>query len=103
MIPQAVAEELKNGKMVNAEEFDGVTIFFSDIVGFTTLAGDSSPMQIVELLNNLYTEFDEVLDHFDVYKVETIGDACEWYIVNVGTRHFVLYTYIGRLFSHRIL
>jgi atrial natriuretic peptide receptor B len=75
MIPQAVAEELKNGKMVNAEEFEGVTIFFSDIVGFTTLAGDSSPMQIVELLNNLYTEFDQVLDQFDVYKVETIGDA----------------------------
>ena len=77
MIPQAVAEELKNGKNIKAEEFEGVTIFFSDIVGFTNLAGSSSPMQIVGLLNKLYTEFDRVLDQFDVYKVETIGDACE--------------------------
>lgn len=77
MIPEAVAEDLKQGKTVGAETFSGATIFFSDIVGFTTLAGSSSPMEIVNLLNKLYTEFDEVLDQFDVYKVETIGDACE--------------------------
>lgn len=77
MIPQAVADELKHGKMVGAETFSGATIFFSDIVGFTNLAGSSTPMEIVSLLNKLYTEFDEVLDQFDVYKVETIGDACE--------------------------
>ena len=78
MIPPAVAEELKQGKTVGAETFAGATIFFSDIVGFTNLAGSSSPMEIVNLLNQLYTAFDEVLDQFDVYKVETIGDACEW-------------------------
>lgn len=78
MIPPAVAEELKQGKTVGAETFSGATIFFSDIVGFTDLAGSSSPMEIVNLLNKLYTAFDEVLDQFDVYKVETIGDACEY-------------------------
>ncbi|XP_070179554.1 atrial natriuretic peptide receptor 2-like [Littorina saxatilis] len=75
MLPRVVAEKLKNGQTVPAELYEGVTVFFSDIVGFTSLASASSPFEIVDLLNDLYTNFDSILSQHDVYKVETIGDA----------------------------
>ncbi|CAG2191593.1 uncharacterized protein [Mytilus edulis] len=75
MLPKSIAEMLKRREQVDAEQYNESTIFLSDIVGFTAICAQSSPLQVIDLLGNVYTTFDERIDVHDVYKVETIGDA----------------------------
>ncbi|XP_006879665.1 PREDICTED: guanylate cyclase soluble subunit beta-2-like [Elephantulus edwardii] len=75
MLPQHVANQLKEGQRVAAGEFETCTILFSDVVTFTNICAACEPIHIVNMLNFMYSKFDRLTSVHNVYKVETIGDA----------------------------
>lgn len=75
VFPRHIAKALREGKKIEPETREMVTIFFSDIVGFTRISECLSAMAVSDMLDRLYVKFDEISRKHDVYKVETIGDS----------------------------
>ncbi|KAL4708528.1 hypothetical protein ACJJTC_014136 [Scirpophaga incertulas] len=77
MIPKQVADRLRNGEnpIDTCEMFHSVSILFSDVVTFTEICSRITPMEVVSMLNAMYSIFDTLTERNRVYKVETIGDA----------------------------
>ncbi|KAK0403004.1 hypothetical protein QR680_016664 [Steinernema hermaphroditum] len=75
MLPAQVADELRKGNRVAPKYYKQASILYSDIVGFTSMCSESTPMEVVTLLGGLFKKFDQIIADNDCYKVETIGDA----------------------------
>ncbi|XP_055532895.1 head-specific guanylate cyclase [Wyeomyia smithii] len=88
MFPAEIAERLWLGAQIDAKTYPDVTMLFSDIVGFTSICSTATPFMVISMLESLYKHFDELCGFFDVYKVETIGDA---YCVASGLHRASIY------------
>jgi adenylate cyclase len=75
ILPAPVAERLKQGDGIIADRLPDVSVLFADIVDFTALSERWPPEKIVDMLNGLFTAFDELADLWGLERIKTIGDA----------------------------
>ena len=75
ILPKQVADELKSKGQATAKRYDNVTILFTDFKDFTPLASSISPIKLVKELNEIFSHFDDIMETFQIEKIETIGDA----------------------------
>jgi class 3 adenylate cyclase len=75
ILPQETAQELKEHGEVKAQQFDSVSILFTDFKGFTEEAGKLSPEKLVESIDYYFSKFDEIIKKYELEKIKTIGDA----------------------------
>lgn len=81
ILPAPIVPKLKQSQDSIAEHYDEVTILFADIVGFTPLSSRLEPIELVSILNQIFSEFDKLADQLHLEKIKTIGDA---YMVAAG-------------------
>jgi adenylate cyclase len=75
VMPQAVADRLKQGERTIVDSFREATVVFADIVGFTTFSANMAPSRTVQLLNDLFSGFDKLAETYELEKIKTIGDS----------------------------
>jgi class 3 adenylate cyclase len=81
ILPSAIANRLKAGEVVIADNHPHVSVLFADIAGFTPMSVDMNPSAVVELLNEFFSQLDQLVDRYGLEKVKTIGDC---YMVAAG-------------------
>jgi adenylate cyclase len=75
VLPATIADELKKTDGIIAKRLDDVSVLFADIVGFTGLSARLSPAELIDMLNRLFSAFDELVDRHGLEKIKTIGDS----------------------------
>ena len=75
ILPRPIAERMKKGETNIADNYPEVTVLLADLVGFTTLSAHIGPEQIVQLLNEIFSAFDILVENHGLEKIKTIGDA----------------------------
>jgi len=75
ILPKEIAAILKNENRTIADQYDEASVLFADMVGFTPLSAILPPVEMVELLNEVFSFFDSLLDKYGVEKIRTIGDS----------------------------
>jgi len=75
ILPEPIAEQLKEGQSSIAEGFSEATVLFADLVNFTKLAEKIPPSQLIKLLNEVFSRFDQLTEKHGLEKIKTIGDA----------------------------
>ncbi|MDQ4082768.1 MAG: adenylate/guanylate cyclase domain-containing protein, partial [Actinomycetota bacterium] len=81
ILPEEIANRLQDERQRIADHFDSASILFADVVDFTPLSACLAPAEVVDLLDRLFTDFDELVDRYGLEKIKTIGDA---YMVVAG-------------------
>ena len=81
VLPPAISSRLKDGEETIADGFKEVSVLFADMVGFTELSARMPPADLVSVLNEVFSEFDELAGKYGLEKIKTIGDA---YMVAAG-------------------
>jgi class 3 adenylate cyclase len=74
ILPKPIADRLKQGESTIADSHTEVTVLFADIVGFTKLSARISPNELVILLNEIFSTFDQLAEQHGLEKIKTIGD-----------------------------
>jgi class 3 adenylate cyclase len=75
ILPPAIAERLKRNEVNIAQGHADVTVLVADIVDFTRMTEEISPVETVKILNDVFSLFDDIADQYHVEKIKTIGDA----------------------------